>query len=187
MRINTGFFESEPEKKQKKSFLEALRVYYVDNITFNYRLNRIVKGIQNLDDYRDALLALGDPYSEAELVELIDYTDVTAVNEEDHLIFVYDDSSAFTEKRKVTLEHYPKDICLGYPKGYWIRACERSRVQPVTALERAFKEMITDIEGYRLGYTVVRIEHGEFDWTVDSNELIARLVSNAKKACFDLS
>lgn len=181
---NSGFFETENEKVQKKAFLEAVRVYFKSDVDFNVRLRDYIPKLSGIQFYSDALKALDEPYELEELEQFRDEAEVTAVNEDLKLFFIYDDNDAFTEFRRITLQNYPEDVKMGYPIHYWIRAVNKKQVRTVTALQRAFMDMIVDIEGTLAGFTVIRIEHGEFDWTQNANQLIKKLVDNSSGESF---
>lgn len=181
---NSGFFETESEKIQKKAFLDAVRVYFKSDVEFNVRLRDYIKEIEHIKYYSAALKALDEPYELEELNELREEAEITAVNEDLKLFFIYDDNDAFTQFRKITLENYPPDLKMGYPIHYWIRAIKKKNISTVMALQRAFRDMIVDIEGTLAGFTVIRIEHGEFDWTENANRLIHKLVENSGGDCF---
>ncbi|MDO5717799.1 MAG: hypothetical protein Q4P34_02350 [Tissierellia bacterium] len=181
---NSGFFETDCEKSQKKAFLEAIRVYFKSDVEFNVRLKNYINEIDRLSYYKDALKALDEPYELEELNELLNEAEITAINEDLKYIFVYDDNDAFTDYRRITLENYPDDLDFGYPIHYWIRACKKKNVKTVTALQRAFIDMIVDIEGTLSGFTVIRIEHGEFDWNKNAREIIHKLLENSKLGSF---
>jgi very-short-patch-repair endonuclease len=90
------------------------------------------------------------------------------------LIIEYDEYQHFSEARKITLENYPEDIQLYYPKEKWIEACDKINAKdnsPVDRDERrAYYDTVRDIEAYKHGYILLRIKHGDFDWEMEGAE-----------------
>ena len=95
------------------------------------------------------------------------------VCEKQKLIIEYDERQHFTKQRKIALMSYPSNIRLYYEKKMWIKACDdintrlKSKDRPYRDETRAFYESIRDIESYRNGYRLIRIMHGQFDFSRD--------------------
>lgn len=96
------------------------------------------------------------------------------------IIVEYDERQHFSKARAVSLEAY-RDIPLNYDRELWIQACKDVDARdndPVYRDEgRAFFDSIRDIQAYRNGFKLVRIMHGQIDFTKDYayNELIKLL------------
>jgi very-short-patch-repair endonuclease len=94
---------------------------------------------------------------------------------EDHkLIIEYDENQHFSQARQITLENYPKIIKLHFSKSAWIDSCETIRAKDNNPIDRdekrAFYDTVRDIEAYKHGYRLIRIKHGDFDWSADGAE-----------------
>lgn len=91
--------------------------------------------------------------------------------EQNKLIIEYDERSHFSLARKKTLEAYPEEIKLCFPKQEWIDACSIIKAKdnnpPGRDLGRALFDSVRDIEAFRHGYYLLRIKHGDLDWTAD--------------------
>ncbi|MCQ2199481.1 MAG: hypothetical protein MJZ19_07155 [Paludibacteraceae bacterium] len=102
------------------------------------------------------------------------------VCESQKTIIEYDERQHFSEARAISLEAY-RDIPLNYDRNLWIKACRDIKARdkdPVYRDEgRAFFDSTRDIQAYRNGYKLVRIMHGQIDFTKDYayNELIKLL------------
>jgi len=105
------------------------------------------------------------------------------VIEQHKIIIEYDENQHFTQARKITLENYPEDIKTYFSKDYWIEECNKINAKdnhPVDRDEkRAYYDTVRDIEAFKHGYKLIRIKHGDFDWTSENaiehlNEIIPR-------------
>lgn len=85
------------------------------------------------------------------------------------LIIEYDERQHFTIPRAIALSNYPVGLRLGYDKSAWISACQTTRATDrgpeYRDEQRAFYDSLRDILGIRNGMTVVRIKHGDYDWS----------------------
>lgn len=105
------------------------------------------------------------------------------VIEEHKIIIEYDENQHFTEARKITLENYPENVKIYFDKNYWIEQCNKINARdnhPVDRDEkRAYYDAVRDIEAFKHGYELIRIKHGDFDWTSEDaiehlNEIITK-------------
>lgn len=84
------------------------------------------------------------------------------------LIIEYDERQHFTGARKVALEAY-QDVSVCFDRDLWIKACEDVNAhdrQPANRDEvRAYYDATRDIQAYKNGYHLVRIMHGQIDFT----------------------
>ena len=96
-----------------------------------------------------------------------------------NLIIEYDERQHFTIPRRIALSNYPSGLELGFDKSTWMAACEvigATDSEPEYRDEqRAFYDSLRDILGSRNSMTVVRIKHGDYDW---SSEARARALTN---------
>lgn len=84
-------------------------------------------------------------------------------------IFEYDESQHFTEPRRITLEHYPEGLKLGYDRKRWIELCKKINSKdhdpPYRDEQRAWYETIRDflpaIKGFK---PTVRVFMKDFVW-----------------------
>jgi very-short-patch-repair endonuclease len=85
------------------------------------------------------------------------------------LIIEYDENQHFSKARQITLENYPPTINLHFSKETWVNACKKINAKDNSPIDRdekrAFYDTVRDIEAFRHGYKLVRIKHGEIDWT----------------------
>ena len=90
------------------------------------------------------------------------------VSESKKTIIEYDERQHFSAARAIALNAY-KDIKLNYNRDLWIRACNEVNAHdnaPAYRDEgRAFFDSTRDIQAYRNGYKLVRIRHGQIDFT----------------------
>ena len=105
------------------------------------------------------------------------------VIEEKKLIIEYDENQHFTQARKITLENYPENVKVYFDKAYWIEQCNKINAKdndPVDRDEtRACYDAVRDIEAFKNGYKLIRIKHGDFDYTrEDAIEYLNKLVLN---------
>lgn len=105
------------------------------------------------------------------------------VCEKHKLLIEYDERQHFTNQRKVALMSYPSDINLYYSKEMWLKACNdinakmRKKSAPFRDETRAFYDSIRDIEAYRHGYKLIRIMHGQFDFSrIDAKEYLLEII-----------
>lgn len=96
------------------------------------------------------------------------------VCESQKLIIEYDERQHFSEARKVSLLSYP-DIPLYYDKNKWIKACSDIQAkdnQPKDRDEvRAYYDSTRDIESAKHGYKLVRIMHGQIDFSLSDAQI----------------
>jgi len=84
-------------------------------------------------------------------------------------IFEYDESQHFTKPREIALEHYPKDLKLGFDRKRWIELCKKVNAKdndpPYRDEQRAWYETIRDflpaIQGFE---PTVRVFMKDFVW-----------------------
>lgn len=169
---------------QSQIFQDLLRSYLGEDAIISARLRDFLPQISTSEPYENALEVLGEKMSLEELNELFESVMVTAIHPGEKLLFVYDETECFSEARLKTLENYPDGIQLGYPIKYWVRSCRLRTNAKQTGLAKAISDMLTDVEGAKAGYRVIRVEAGEFEWTNDSIALLDRLVSNAENSNF---
>lgn len=85
------------------------------------------------------------------------------------IIIEYDENQHFSQARKIALENYPKNVKVYFDKDYWIEQCNKINAKdnyPIDRDEkRAYYDAVRDIEAFRHGYKLIRIKHGDFDWT----------------------
>lgn len=115
--------------------------------------------IEALSSYRE-----NDPLGRANFTLLCDI-----VLEEHKLIIEYDEYQHFSQARKISLQNYPENISLYFSKEAWIQACEEIDAHDNNPHDRdekrALYDAVRDIEAYRHGYRLVRIKHGDVDWS----------------------
>ena len=96
------------------------------------------------------------------------------------IIIEYDENQHFSQARKLTLENYPENVRVYFSKDYWIEQCNKINAKdnhPVDRDEkRAYYDAVRDIEAFKHGYKLIRIKHGDFDWT--SEDAIEYLHNN---------
>lgn len=170
-------------KSQRDYFLEALKSYFGSDIEFNLNLNNLSPAIQSFEPYEKAIRALGQDLEEEDLNEI--FNSAVVDGKSGDMLFFYDEEESFSQDRKLVLENYP-ELVLGYPIPYWIGCCVRKKANSQDSVRLALEEMIQDLEGVAAGYTIIRIEDGEFDWRGDKTGLIKMLVQNAESSDFKI-
>lgn len=104
---------------------------------------------------------------------------------EDHkLIIEYDENQHFSKARQITLENYPKSVDLHFSKSAWIDSCKKINAKDNSPIDRdekrAFYDTVRDIEAYKHGYRLIRIKHGDFDWSEKgAEEHLTDLISSS--------
>lgn len=105
--------------------------------------------------------------------------------EKQKVIIEYDEQQHFTKQRKIALKSYPSDIHLYYSKEIWLKACDdinarmKKKKDPLRDEKRAFYDSVRDIEAYRHGYKLIRIMHGQFDFSRDdAKEYLLELIGD---------
>ena len=107
------------------------------------------------------------------------------------IIIEYDERQHFSEARRVALLSYPQ-IPLNYDRAKWVYACHSVQAKdnhPANRDEtRAFYDSTRDIEAAAHGYRLIRIMHGQIDFTSSKayEELIALLGFSAPPPQSDL-
>lgn len=107
------------------------------------------------------------------------------VCEKQKLIIEYDERQHFTKQRKIALMSYPSDLKLYYNKKMWLKACDdinakmKKKADPFRDEKRAFYDSVRDIEAYRHGYKLIRVMHGQFDFSSkDAKEYLLELIKD---------
>ena len=159
------FVRKENEKTQIEALKKAIRIYFEGDVEYNQRMNFIDYDFSEDKDFKNILEVFSNRYTFEDLKNLWSDIMLTAFNQENKLVFVYDGLGKFTEDRKITLVNYPKDIALGYPVDYWIEKCEKVKENSTISLPNALKDSLVDIVCTKEGYKVIRIMHEEFNWT----------------------
>lgn len=90
------------------------------------------------------------------------------VCESKKLIIEYDECQHFTQERRISLQNYTQ-IPIDFDRDFWIKACEdiqaKDNQHPNRDTVRAYYDSVRDIEAYKNGYRLVRIMHGQIDFT----------------------
>lgn len=93
------------------------------------------------------------------------------VCESKKIIIEYDERQHFSMARAVSLNAY-QEIPLNFDRDLWIRACQDVEARdndPVYRDEgRAFFDSTRDIQAYRNGFKLIRIMHGQIDFTKEN-------------------
>lgn len=86
------------------------------------------------------------------------------------LIIEYDERQHFSEARKISLEAY-ENVELEYDRMLWIKACREVKAKDNSPKNRdeirAYYDSTRDIACYEQGYKLVRIMHGQIDFTAE--------------------
>ncbi len=105
--------------------------------------------------------------------------------EKQKLLIEYDERQHFTKQRKIALLSYPSDLHLYFNKNMWLKACDdinakmKKRNSPFRDETRAFYDSVRDIEAYRHGYRLIRIMHGQFDFSrEDAKSYLLELIGD---------
>lgn len=102
------------------------------------------------------------------------------------VIIEYDERQHFTTARKIAIEAYKDNIAFRYDYNLWIKACSDIKAKdnnPINRDEiRAYYDSVRDIEAYRNGYTLIRIMHGQADWSSEDayqklDELLCKYIN----------
>lgn len=107
------------------------------------------------------------------------------VCEKKKLLIEYDERQHFSEQRKIALLSYPSDLYLNFDKKKWIKACDdinakmKKKNSPFRDETRAFYDSVRDIEACRHGYKLIRIMHGQFDFSrEDAKKYLLELIGD---------
>lgn len=97
------------------------------------------------------------------------------------IIFEYDERQHFTQARYLALNSYP-EIPTFFDRALWLKACadiQANDRQPINRDEgRAYYDSVRDIQAYLNGYKLIRIMHGQIDFTAaDAEERLKLLIS----------
>ncbi len=91
------------------------------------------------------------------------------VIEKEKIIIEYDERQHFSEARRLSLLNYPTDLVFHFPIDKWIKYCEEIQAKDNNPADRdearAFYDSVRDIQAAKNGYKLIRIKHGETDWT----------------------
>ncbi len=98
------------------------------------------------------------------------------------IVIEYDEDQHFSLARKAALEQYPPDLAVGFSIAAWTQACDTVRASdptpPTRDETRAFYDTVRDFEVTRHGLTLIRLRHGDVDWTApDAAERLEALIS----------
>ncbi len=185
---NSIFSRKHEEKEQIEAWKKAIRIYFEGDVEYNQKLEFLEPNIEEDEDLKNILKAFDNKYDIEELKSLWNDIMVTAFNEEHKMVFVYDGMGKFTQDRKISLENYPKDMKLGYPRKFWIKKCEEVQDSSTIALPNALKDSLVDIVATKQGYIVIRIMHEEIDWSLDSSmDVLSQMIDNAKTGKFGIT
>ena len=107
------------------------------------------------------------------------------------LIIEYDERQHFSEARRISLLSYPQ-IPLNYDRDLWVQTCQNTQAKdskPVNRDEvRAFYDSVRDIEAAAHGYCLLRIMHGQIDFTsASAREKLIELLHTEKAPSKTLS
>lgn len=96
------------------------------------------------------------------------------------IIFEYDERQHFTQARYLALNSYP-EIPTFFDRALWLKACadiQANDRQPINRDEgRAYYDSVRDIQAYLNGYKLIRIMHGQIDFTAaDAEERLKHLI-----------
>lgn len=147
--LQKSFGIIETEKK-----FEWLKTPNPEQLPLEYR-----KIVDALIKYRNQKTFLKNNYSLA----------CDIVIDQHKIIIEYDENQHFSQARKITLENYPKNVKVYFDKDYWIEQCNKINARDNSPIDRdekrAYYDAVRDIEAFRHGYKLIRIKHGDFDWT----------------------
>ncbi len=86
-----------------------------------------------------------------------------------NLIIEYDERQHFSAPREVSLSHYPDTISFNFDTKRWKAICSRISAKdnrpPERDETRAFYDSIRDVLSARNGLRLLRVKHGDLDWT----------------------
>ncbi|MDO5754772.1 MAG: hypothetical protein Q4P28_00860 [Tissierellia bacterium] len=183
--MNSAFQTSKEVEEQIEGLKRTLRIYFEGELQYSYRLQELSYPFEEDEDLKKILDIFDGAYTMKDILNFEQDVRVTAVNHEEKLAFYYDTDQKFTEARKKTLEHYPKDLDLGYPVDFWIEKCDEINASPIIALPSALMDTMVDFSMAKSGYNVIRIKHKEFDWTLDGAiDVLRRFIKNSKNKNF---
>lgn len=85
------------------------------------------------------------------------------------LLVEYDERQHFTMPRGLSLAHYPSDMSFGFDTHKWMSICEQiaacDKSPDYRDEQRAYYDSVRDIAAAQHGTRLVRIRHGEHDWS----------------------
>lgn len=84
------------------------------------------------------------------------------------IIIEYDERQHFTQARKIALQSY-LNIQVNFDRKLWIKACEDVNAKANSSKNRdvirAYYDSVRDIACHKNGYKLIRIMHGQMDFT----------------------
>jgi hypothetical protein len=98
------------------------------------------------------------------------------------LIIEYDERQHFTLPRAISFQHYPSQLRLGFDVQEWNKECDRTHAvdpsPPYRDEQRAFYDSLRDILSSSNGYILLRLRHGDSDWTSEeAGQLLETVLS----------
>lgn len=106
-----------------------------------------------------------------------------------NLIIEYDERQHFTIPRAIALENYPRNVDLAFDRAAWISFCKAIRATDPTPYyrdeQRAFYDSLRDVLASIHSFTVLRVKHEEYDWTLpDATSRLNKLLGQLTKGAY---
>lgn len=175
------------ELEQTEAFKKASRIYFNGDLKYNENLDFLDFDFNEDKDFQRILDAFENRYDMHDIESLKRDIRLTAVSHEKKLVFIYDNPNKFNKFRALSLENYPDDLKLGYPKELWIEKSIKLDNHTALSLPLALQDSMVDIALGKSGYMVIRIISDSFDWKKEGAvDRLNKLVENSKKGIFIL-
>lgn len=175
------------ELEQTEAFKKVSRIYFNGDLKYNETLQFLDYNFELDEDFQRILDAFDNRYGIEDIKSLEKDIRLTAISHDKKLVFIYDNPNKFNKYRALSLENYPEDLKLGYPKELWIEKSLRLDNHTALSLPLALQDSMVDISLSKSGYMVIRIMSDSFDWKKEGAvDRLSKLVENSKKEIFDL-
>lgn len=182
---DTLFFEDSKNEKDYDAFVDTVRIYFQGKVDIHVPIEFLTGTNQEFEYLMKIMEKFNTSYTMNNLEEFVEDKTVTAVSMERKIILCYDGVRKFNEKRKKSLENYPEEMEFSYPLGYWKKKCQEIDFRNPRAITDAMVDSYVDILGESMGYQVIRIQQGEFQWTKNGSvQLLEKLIKNASSKEF---
>lgn len=179
---SSTFLTSENEKEQMEALKNTMRVFFSGDLEYSRRFSFYQYDFSEDPDIQK-ILELFDGYYSLKDLETLRYDiRLTAINEENKLVFMYDLKNTFTPQRQQVMETYPTGLKFGYDVDAWIEKCKEVQAETASAVRNATMASMVDLAMTKQGYKVIRIMYDTFDWTgAGATDKLQQMIIQANK------
>lgn len=187
MLQDTMFFQEPEGEDDYDAFVDTVRVYFAGKGRVHEPISFLKPSAEDCAVLTKLMSSLESTFDWDALEDLLEHKTITAVSHRMKCIFCYDGLRKFTKERAASFDAYPEDLAMSYPIAHWKHVCAEVDFNSPKAIQDAILDSYVDIVGERMGYSVIRIQQGEFDWTKPGTaNLLEQLVENGKNKEFKI-